>query len=261
MVLSPFKHFFEAIGAKILGFIEHAGGMVMLAVNALAWLFRRPLRLGLWFHQMNFVGVGSFFIVMLTGTFTGMVFALQTVSGFARFNAESLVGGAVALALTREMAPVLASMMVTARAGSAMAAELGTMKVTEQIDALVTMAVNPVQYLVVPRVIATTLMLPLLTILFDFVGMLGAYGVAVYLMGVDEGTFVQNIEKYVQVSDIMTGLVKAGVFGFILSIISCYKGIHTSGGARGVGQATTMAVVMSSVSIFVADYILTEFMY
>jgi len=261
MVLSPVKRFFEAIGSKILSFIEQAGGMVMLAMSTFAWMFRLPLRLGLWFHQMNFVGVGSLFIVMLTGTFTGMVFALQTVSAFARFNAESLVGGAVALALTREMAPVLASMMVTARAGSAMAAELGTMKVTEQVDALVTMAVNPVQYLVVPRVIASTLMLPLLTVLFDFVGMLGAYAVAVYLMGVDEGAFVQNIEKYLQVSDIMTGIVKAGVFGFILSIISCYKGINTSGGARGVGEATTMAVVMSSVSIFIADYILTEFMY
>src|SRR5258706_14836393 len=135
------------------------------------------------------------------------------------------------------------------------------MKVTEQIDALVTMAVNPVQYLVVPRVLASTLMVPLLTVLFDFVGMLGAYAVAVYLMGVDEGAFVQNIERYLQVSDILSGLVKAGAFGFILSTVSCYKGINTSGGARGVGEATTLAVVLSSVSIFVADYILTEFMY
>src|SRR5436190_13734828 len=130
MVLSPLRRIFEAIGTRILSFIEQAGGMVMLAFNALAWMFRTPVRVGLWLQQMNFVGVGSFFIVLLTGTFTGMVFALQTVNGFARFNAESLVGGAVALALTREMAAVLSEMMVTARAGSAMAAELGTMKVT-----------------------------------------------------------------------------------------------------------------------------------
>lgn len=261
MSLRPLTGFFEAIGNKMLGFVEHAGGVMMMAGETLRWLVSPPFRFGLWLQQMNFVGVGSLFIVMLTGTFTGMVFALQTVNGFARFNAEALVGSAVALSLTREMAPVLASMMVTARAGSAMAAELGTMRVTEQIDALTTMAVNPVQYLVVPRVVASTLMVPLLTVAFDFVGMMGAYAIAVLLMGVDEGAFIQNIEKFLQPSDIMTGLVKAAVFGFILSVVSCYKGYHTSGGAKGVGQATTMAVVLSSVSIFVADYVLTEFMY
>lgn len=260
-MLRPLGGFFEGIGRHMLAFVEQAGGMVILAADALWWSMRPPYRVSLVVHQMQFVGVGSFFIVLLTGTFTGMVFSLQTVNGFARFNAESLVGGAVALALTREMAPVLAAMMTTARAASAMAAELGTMRVTEQIDALTTMAVNPVQYLVVPRIFASTLMVPMLTILFDAVGMLGAYAVAVHIMGVDEGAFIQNVQKYLEPSDILSGLVKAGVFGFLLALIACYKGYNTTGGAKGVGQATTRAVVLSSVSIFVADYILTEFMY
>lgn len=252
---------FEYIGHQVIHFVETLGGIAMLSLDVLRWLLRRPYRFVLFLQQMQFVGVGSFFIVMLTGLFTGMVFALQTVSGFSRFNAESLVGGAVALALTREMAPVMAAMMTTARAGSAMAAELGTMRVTEQIDALVTMAVNPVHYLVVPRVIAAVIMVPLLTVLFDFVGMLGAYAVAVHLMGVDEGAFLQNIEKFLEPHDILSGLYKAAVFGFLVAVISTYKGFNTTGGAKGVGQATTMAVVLSSVSIFVADYVLSAFLY
>jgi phospholipid/cholesterol/gamma-HCH transport system permease protein len=212
----------------------------------------------LFLQQMEFVGVGSLFIVLLTGTFTGMVFSLETVQAFGRFNAESLVGGAVALAVTRELAPVLTAMMVTARAGSAMAAELGTMRVTEQIDALYTMAVNPVQYLVVPRVAASILMVPMLTAVSDLLGIGGAYFVAVNLMGVDSGSFIQNVEWYVDPIDIFSGLGKASVFGFLLAIISCHQGLHASGGAKGVGLATTRAVVFSSVSIFVADYILTE---
>ena len=259
--LRPLVAFFELIGTQVILFVETMGGLAMLAADALRWLLRRPYRGLLFFQQMQFVGVGSFFIVFLTGLFTGMVFALQTVSGFSRFNAESLVGGAVALALTREMAPVMAAMMTTARAGSAMAAELGTMRVTEQIDALVTMAVNPVHYLVVPRVVAAVIMVPMLTVVFDLVGMLGAYGVAVHLMGVDEGLFIQNLQKLVEPHDILSGVYKAAVFGFLVAVISCYKGFYTRGGAKGVGQATTQAVVLSSVSIFVADYVLSAFLY
>jgi phospholipid/cholesterol/gamma-HCH transport system permease protein len=252
------RHALEALGQSLLHFVEQTGGVVLLAGEVGFWAIRPRYRLRLFLQQMEFVGVGSLFIVLLTGTFTGMVFSLETVQAFARFNAESLVGGAVSLAVTRELAPVLTAMMVTARAGSAMAAELGTMRVTEQVDALYTMAVNPVQYLVVPRVAASILMVPMLTAISDLLGVTGAYFVAVSLMGVDSGSFIQNVEWYLDPSDIFVGLAKAAVFGFLLAIISCHQGFYAQGGARGVGLATTRAVVFSSVSIFVADYILTE---
>jgi phospholipid/cholesterol/gamma-HCH transport system permease protein len=261
MAVRALRNAFEALGNLLLSFVEQVGGAVILAGEVGSWLVRPPYRASLFFQQMEFVGVGSLFIVLLTGTFTGMVFSLETVTGFSRFNAESLVGGAVALAVTRELAPVLAALMVTARSGSAMAAELGTMRVTEQIDALYTMAVNPVQYLIVPRVVACTLMVPVLAMVFNVVGIYGAYLVAVTLMGVDEGAFLQNVEWYLDPYDIYYGLIKASAFGFILSLISCFKGFYAEGGAKGVGQATTRAVVLSSVSIFVADYILTEILF
>jgi phospholipid/cholesterol/gamma-HCH transport system permease protein len=251
----------EGVGRLLLSFTEQAGATVLLAFEAIFWTLRRPFRLRLFLQQMEFVGVGSLFIVLLTGTFTGMVFSLQTVVGFSRFNAEELVGGAVSLAVTRELAPVLSALMVTARAGSAMAAELGTMRVTEQIDALYTMAVNPVQYLVVPRLLACTVMVPVLTLIFDVVGIYGGFLVAVNIMGVDEGAFIQNVERYLDPYDILSGVYKAAAFGFILATISTHQGFYASGGAKGVGTATTRAVVLSSVSIFVADYILTEMMF
>jgi phospholipid/cholesterol/gamma-HCH transport system permease protein len=183
-----------------------------------------------------------------------MVFALQTVNGFARFNAEALVGSAVALALTREMAPVLASMMVTARAGSAMAAELGTMRVTEQIDALTTMAVNPVQYLVVPRVLAGLLMVPLLVMIFDLTGLAGGYFVAVTVKGLSAGTFISRTQLWLDPEDITEGLIKGAVFGLFVALVACFKGYGAAGGAKGVGQATTEAMVTSALGIFILDY-------
>jgi phospholipid/cholesterol/gamma-HCH transport system permease protein len=251
----------EGVGQLLLSFVDQVGGAVSLAVEAAFWTFRRPYRVSLFFQQLDFVGVGSLFIVLLTGTFTGMVFSLETTQAFARFSADSLVGGAVGLALTRELSPVLAALMVTARAGSAMAAELGTMRVTEQIDALYTMAVNPIQYLIVPRIVAATIMVPILTMIFNILGIFGAYLVAVQLLGVDEGGFIQAVLFYVDPRDIFSGLTKAAVFGYILALISCFKGFHVTGGAKGVGLATTRAVVLSSVAIFVADYILTEMMF
>jgi phospholipid/cholesterol/gamma-HCH transport system permease protein len=210
---------------------------------------------------MEFVGVKSINVVILTGLFTGAVFALQSYYGFAMFGAESLVGSTVALALTRELAPVLTSLMVTGRAGSAMAAEIGTMRVTEQIDALTAMAVNPLQYLVVPRMLAGIIMLPLLTILTNYIGVFGSYVVGVKMLDINEGVFVQNIYNYLAMSDISMGLIKAAVFGLILSVVGCYQGYVTTGGAEGVGRSTTKAVVQACILILATDYFLTAIMF
>ncbi len=246
---------------SVLRGVEEMGSMLLLLVSAIGWMVRPPLKLRLIFKQMEFVGVKSIFVVLLTGTFTGMVMALQGYYGFRMFSAESLVGSTVALGMTRELGPVLTSLMVTARAGSAMAAELGTMRVTEQIDALYVMAANPVKHLIVPRIVATVLMLPLLTVVSDFMGIIGGYFVGVPLLGINEGAFVKNITKYVDLSDIYNGLTKAAVFGLILALIGCYKGFNTKGGAEGVGRATTEAVVLASISILISDYFLTAIMF
>ncbi len=190
-----------------------------------------------------------------------MVFALQSYYGFKMFGGESLVGATVALGVTRELGPVFTALMVTGRVGSAMTAELGTMKVTEQIDALHTMSVNPIHYLVMPRIVAAILMLPVLTIVSDFVGILGGYFVGVELLKINSGIFIAKIVEYVDFEDIYNGLIKAACFGLILSLIGCYKGINTTGGAEGVGKATTQSVVLSSITIFISDYFLTSFMF
>ncbi|MCA9522924.1 MAG: ABC transporter permease [Myxococcales bacterium] len=241
--------------------VESVGDIFLLFFETLVWMFRPPYRVRLFVEALSFIGVGSLFIVCLTGTFTGMVFALQSYKAFRLFNAETLVGSTVALALTRELAPVLTSLMVTGRVGSAIATELGTMKVTEQIDALNTMAVNPLQYLVVPRMLAALIMVPILCMYFNLVGMVGAYLVAVKFVGVDSGLFVAKVMKYVRPSDITSGLIKAAVFGVTIAVVGCYKGINASGGAAGVGVATTQSVVLSSVLILVQDYFLTVLMF
>ncbi|MFH1060879.1 MAG: ABC transporter permease [Pseudomonadota bacterium] len=252
---------FEAVGHAVMRGMEEAGELLLLFIQTCLWLLRPPWRLHLIFRQMEFVGIKSINVTVLTGAFTGAVFALQSYHGFSLFGAESLVGSTVALALTRELGPVLTCLMVTGRAGSAMAAELGTMRVTEQIDALYVMAVNPVQYLVLPRVVASVIMLPVLTIVADYVGIVGGYIVGVHMLGINSGIFVAKIIEYTELSDISMGLVKAGFFGLILSLVGCYKGFYTTGGAEGVGRATTEAVVLASVSILAADYVLTALMF
>ncbi|HPQ59968.1 MAG TPA: ABC transporter permease [Syntrophales bacterium] len=251
----------DQFGRGVLRSVEEMGSLLLLLLSVLSWMIRPPLKLRLIFKQMEFVGVKSIFVVVLTGTFTGMVMALQGYYGFRMFSAESLVGSTVALGMTRELGPVLTSLMVTARAGSAMAAELGTMRVTEQIDALYVMAANPVKHLIVPRIVASVLMLPLLTIVSDFMGIIGGYFVGVPVLGINEGAFIKNITKYVELSDIYHGLTKAAVFGLILALIGCYKGFNARGGAEGVGKATTEAVVLASISILVSDYFLTAIMF
>lgn len=223
----------------------------------LIWSTRPPFRLKNFFRQMEFIGVQSLPIILLTSLFTGMVFALQIGKAFALFQMQNLVGSTVGLALTREIGPVFAALMVTARACSSMAAEIGTMKVTEQIDALRTMAVDPIQYLVTPRVLGCVVMVPLLGIVFNFVGILGAYIVGVWLLDIPAGPFLHHLYWYVDPQDLNGSLVKAAFFGFFIATISCYKGFMTEGGAEGVGRATTSAVVVSSVTVLVMDYFLT----
>lgn len=242
----------------LLDGLKLLGELAALLVDTVRWGVRRPFRIGLAFDAMEFVGVGSLLIIVLVGTFTGMVFGLQSVEAFRQFQAESFVGSTVALALTRELAPVLTALMITGRAASAMATELGSMRITEQIDALHTMAVSPVQYLIVPRVLAGIIMVPLMTMVFNVVGMMGAYGVAVWYKGVDPGTFMANVRWYTDPEDLAQGLIKAAVFGLMLTLIGCHQGYNASGGAKGVGLATTRAVVISSVSILVLDYFLTD---
>jgi phospholipid/cholesterol/gamma-HCH transport system permease protein len=247
----------ESVGTGAIGLIEDIGGMTDMAVRTFIWMLRPPYRFKLLFDQLDYVGVGSIFVIALTGLFTGMVFAVQTYHAFALFDAQGLVGSTVALALSRELAPVFAGLMVTARVGSSMATELGSMRVSEQIDALSVMAVDPLQYLVVPRVVATILMMPVLTILFDAVGIVGAYAVSVFGSGVSQAAFLGRIQSWVDPEDIIGGLIKSAVFGLLISIIACYKGFHARGGAKGVGMATNEAVVMGSVTVLIFDYFLS----
>ena len=245
---------------KISTSVAGLGNVLIFFFATLKQGVKPPYRVRLIFQQLEFVGVGSLFIILLTGVFTGAVFTLQSVSAFAKFSAQSLVGATVTLALTRELAPVLTSLMVTGRVGSAMATELGTMRVTEQIDAMEVMAIDPVSYLVVPRVFAGAVMVPVLTMIFDFVGVLGSYLVGVMYNGIDEGAFLSRIQRWLEPADIFQGLIKAFVYGIVITLVGCYKGFNAGGGARGVGQATTDAVVAGSISIFVLNYFLTAVM-
>jgi len=252
---------FEFAGKPFILLVEEFGKVMLLLLSAIAWMVRPPYRFHEIFKQMEFVGVNSLPVVAITGAFTGMVLAIQTYYGFRMFGGESLVGVTVALSMTRELGPAITALMVTGRAGSAMAAELGTMRVTEQIDALYAMSVNPVQYLIMPRIIAGIVMLPLLTIVSDFIGVVGGYFVGVEMLKINSGIFMARIVEFVDLNDIFNGLAKSTVFGLILSLVGCYKGFYTSGGAAGVGRATTQSVVISSVSILISDYFLTAVMF
>ncbi len=254
----PQKGIVATLLDPVLGFFENIGGTITLTFQSVVWLFRPPFRISQMFAAMDFLGVQSIFIVGLTGIFSGMVVALQTTYALRNFSAEGRVGGIVAVSLAREVAPVFSGIMLTARAGSAMAAELGNMRVTEQIDAIATMGVSPVQYLLSPRLLASTLMVPLLYVLYLSVGMGGAYLVAVIWLGGDPGVFMQSIKDFAAPKDLQMGVIKAAVFGFIVSAISCRHGFFASGGARGVGLATTRAVVESCVTILIANYLLTQ---
>lgn len=251
----------EFLGTSVKRPLEEAGRIILLLYSTLKWLLRPPFEIKSIFRQMHEIGVKSIPVVVITALFTGMVLALQSYTGFKRFGAEGLVGSVVALSMTRELGPVLTALIVTGRAGAAMAAELGTMRVTEQIDALETLATNPVKYLIVPRFISGLIMLPSLTVIAVLIGIMGGYFVTVVVLGASVNTYMTNTWNYLQMQDLYNGLIKACFFGAALAIICCYKGFYTRGGAEGVGKATTGAVVISFMTILISDYFLSAWLF
>lgn len=250
--------FINAVGSLTLHASEKTGRFALFFFAALKTMFTTRLKLVKTFEQMNRIGVESFTIVILTGTFTGMVFALQSFIGFQRVGGEQFIGAVVALGMIRELGPVLTGLMVTGRAGSAIAAEIGTMRITEQIDALTTLRINVFQYLVVPRIIASTIILPCLAVFSMIFGIVGGYVICVHVLELSPEDYTSSIRSYVELGDIRGGLIKSCAFGLILSWVGTYKGYYTSGGARGVGIATTQAVVLASIMILISNYFLTK---
>lgn len=242
-------------------FLLEVGRFFQMVGWVFAWTPRRPWDFRELVRQMVRVGVDSLPVVLLTALFTGMVMALQTFATLKRFHAEAYVGSLVALSMVRELAPVIGALLIAGRCGSAMAAEIGTMRVTEQIDALEVLATNPVHYLVVPRVWAATITLPALVCFANAIGIGGGYLISVYYFDANPVSYLANTFQFMDVDDFTSGLIKAAVFGFILSVVGCQKGFYTTGGAEGVGRATTRAVVLASISILGTDFFLTKLLF
>jgi phospholipid/cholesterol/gamma-HCH transport system permease protein len=254
-------NFFANIGRATLTVLAHIGRLAQFTGQALAALVSPPIYTRLILGQMMRIGYYSLPVVGLTAFFTGGVLALQIYLGGNRFGAEAIVPQVVVLGITRELGPVIAGLMIAGRVAAAIAAEIGTMKVTEQIDALTTLATNPVKYLVVPRIVAAVISMPILTAIADSVGVLGGYVVSVYYLDFNGSSYLKNTWDFAHQDDITSGLIKAAVFGFIVALMGCYNGFNSKGGAQGVGNATTNAVVGSSIMILAADYVLTALLF
>lgn len=248
----------ETIGAVFINFLRLVGRVSEFAANSIIAMITPRYYPRALLRQLREIGYDSLPVVGLTAVFTGAVLALQSYTGFSRFNAESSIASVVVISITRELGPVLASLMVAGRVGAAMAAELGTMRVTEQIDALVTLRTNPFHYLIAPRILAAVISLPLLVIIADVIGVFGGYLVGVHKLGFSPGTYLASTFEFLEARDVISGLIKAAVFGFIIALMGCYHGFNSRGGAQGVGQATTAAVVSSSILILCFNYIITE---
>ncbi len=247
-----------AIGRPVLAGLASVGRMMLFAISVISHLFRPPWYPREFFHAVMTIGWYSLPVVGLTALFTGGALALQIYAGGARFNAEAVVPQIVAIGMVRELGPVLTGLMVSGRVASSIAAEIGTMKVTEQIDALVTLSTNPMKYLTVPRVLAATIALPVLAAVGDAIGIMGGYLVGTTRLDFNAAVYLKNTMEFLEAVDIVSGLVKAAVFGFIVALMGCYHGMNSGRGAQGVGRATTNAVVSSSVLILASNYILTE---
>lgn len=245
------------VGRVFILFLVHVGRLITFTLTTIFHAVRPPFYPRLIGRQMIEIGYFSLPVVGLTAIFSGMVIALQSYTGFARFSAESAVATVVVITLTRELGPVLTGLMVAGRIGASMAAEIGTMRVTEQIDALTTLSTNPFKYLVTPRLLAGILMMPLLVIVADIIGVFGGYLVAVYRLGFNPANYMSRTLEYLEFNDVMSGLVKAAVFGFIITLMGCYNGYNSKGGAQGVGAATTNAMVSAAILILVFNYIIT----
>jgi phospholipid/cholesterol/gamma-HCH transport system permease protein len=253
--------FLRAIGFMFITFLMTTGRLGIFLITSLSQGVRPPYYGRQLRKQFLHIGYFSLPVVGLTAIFTGMVLALQSHTSFARFNAQGAVATVVVLSITRELGPVLAGLMVAGRIGAAMAAEIATMRVTEQIDALSTLATNPLKYLVFPRLVAGVLMLPILVLIADIIGVFGGYLVSVYKLGFNPATYLHQTSKYLEYDDVLSGLIKAAVFGFIISLMGCYHGYHSGQGAAGVGQATTRAVVSASILILFMNYALTSLLF
>lgn len=245
-------------GLDVVGSVGHAG---LFLARAVSLTVRRPFRFASILEQVSFIGNRSVVIVVLTSAFTGLVLTLQGYNALRRFGAERMVGALVALSLIRELAPVLAALMITARAGSATAATLGNMSVTEQIDALKAMAIDPLSYLVAPRIVASLLAVPMLTAMFTLSGLAVSQTFAVNVLSFERAGFAASIADAIEWSDVVEGMSKALLFGLLMVWIATYRGYHASGGAKGVGEATTQAVVETSVLVLAADYVLTALLF
>ena len=250
--------FIATIGRAILAACLSTGRLTVFAVEGLSHVFRPPFYGRQFLRAMMEIGYLSLPVVALTAVFTGMVLALQSSTGLSRFAADSAVASLVVLSVTRELGPVLAGMMGAGRVGAAMAAEIGTMRVTDQVDALTTLSTNPMKYLVAPRLLAGLISLPLLVVVADILGVLGGFIIATVKLGFNSGIYLKNTLDFLETQDVVSGLVKAGVFGFLIALMGCYHGYNRRGGAQGVGAATTAAVVAASVLILAFDYVLTE---
>jgi phospholipid/cholesterol/gamma-HCH transport system permease protein len=252
------QKFLASIGRAFLDFLSATGSLVNFGLLAIWYGMRPPYYPRIILRQMIEIGYYSLPVVGLTALFTGMVLALQTYTGFSRFAAESAIPNVVVLSVTRELGPVIAGLMVAGRIGAAIAAEIGTMRVTDQIDALTTLSTNPFRYLVAPRLLAGLVMLPVLVLVADIIGVFGGFLVAAYKLNFNHASYIQRSIDFVQTQDVVAGLAKAAVFGFVVTLMGCYNGYHSRGGAQGVGAATTYAVVSASILILIFDYVLTE---
>jgi phospholipid/cholesterol/gamma-HCH transport system permease protein len=247
-----------ALGRGVLGALQATGALVLFALQGISHLFRPPFYGRLFLRHVIEIGYFSLPVVAMTAIFTGMVLALQTYTGFARFNAEGAVANVVVLSITRELGPVIAGLMVAGRIGASFAAEIGTMRVTDQIDALTTLSTNPMKYLVAPRLLAGTVALPFLVLIADILGVMGGWLIGTAKLGFSSAGYLRATLDFMQTMDVVSGLVKASVFGFLIALMGCWCGYNSRGGAQGVGAAATSAVVISSILILALDYIITE---
>ena len=256
--MTALLEFLATIGRTVIGACRAAGAVALFGAEGLSHILRPPFYARLFGQALVDMAYFSLPVVALTAIFTGMVLALQSFTGFSRYSAESAVPNIVVLSITRELGPVLAGLMVAGRIGAAMAAELGTMRVTDQIDALSTLSTNPMKYLVAPRLLAGIVALPALVVVSDVLGVMGGFIVSTLKLGFNPSTYLTNTMNFMQTEDVLSGLVKAGVFGFLIALMGCYQGYNSRGGAQGVGAATTAAVVSASILILAMDYVLTE---
>jgi phospholipid/cholesterol/gamma-HCH transport system permease protein len=250
------ERFVRAIGVWALSVLRGMGHMFLFLVHSLSYAFIPPFKFRVLLREIRFIGTKSMTVIILMGSFTGMVLALQGYHMLKKVGSEALLGPAVALPLIRELGPVLCALTITGRAGSALTAEIGIMRISEQIDALTAMALNPLRYLVIPKIMAGIIVFPLLTAIYDVIGIYGGYFVGVKLLGVSSGTYFSQMEHYLDMEDIRIGIYKSLTFGILVLWVCCYKGFYAGYGAEGVSKATTEAVVMSSILILISDYFL-----